>query len=133
MSKPDDKDAFARLRNPVVGRVEKATDDLVMKPLATSASVNVLKSAQVILPSIERAPGNLGMLEPQLNVGQVVPEGLAGQPLDVLEQERGWLSLANRADELGDHVPPVVHPLVLSAYAKGLARGATRHQLDRAQ
>lgn len=62
MSKPDDEDAFARLRHPVVGRVEKAADDLVVKPLATSASVNVLQSAQVILPSVARALGNLGML-----------------------------------------------------------------------
>ena len=133
MPEPNDEDAFARLRHPVVGRVEKAADDLVMKPFATSASVYVLQSTQVILPSVARAPGNLGMLEPQLNVGQVVPEGLAGQPLDVLEQERCWLSLANGADELWNHVPPVVHPSVLSAYAKRLARGATRHQLDRAE
>lgn len=79
--------ALQNLRSTVVGRVEHPADYAVVKSVVVASCVYVLKSSKMILPHVSALRDNLAVLKSQLNIGQVVPEGISGEPLDVLQEE----------------------------------------------
>jgi hypothetical protein len=66
------------------------------------------------------------------DVGEIAGEGLAGEALDVLEDEGLGFGFSDNPYRLGPHIADIVEPAVFAAQRERLARGAASDQVNQA-
>jgi hypothetical protein len=120
-AEPDYEDPPALLGDTVVGGVDQACDDPVLK-VGAYGGVLGLEARVVVAPRLADTGYEVGVREAQLDVREVVGERRARESSDVLDHEGAGLKLTDDLSGRREHVSWVLGCHRLAAHREGLAR-----------
>jgi hypothetical protein len=130
-SDPDDKNALATLRDPVIRRIEQSKCDFVVKIVFRTFGVKSFEAAKMLNPILAGSHSNVGKRQLKNDVTKIFCEGLANQTFHIFEYESFRANFTHRPDCFGKKVPVIRRTAVLPTDRERLTRGASGDYLDR--